>query len=117
MTQVVTKTVTTKITKSAVIAWYHDPTQKVDDFCSQYQLPNGKAVTKKHLVAILEQCGLNLTERPKKVTIKEKIIYGVELVNDTVAEPVNDLEVLEEVLPELVSMIGDTNEEETLTQA
>lgn len=109
MTQVVTKTVTTKITKSAVLAWYNDPTQKIDDFCSQYQLPNDEAVTKKHLVAILEQCGLNLTERPKKVTIKEKIVYGVELVDDTVAEPVNDLEVLEKVLPELVSIVGDIN--------
>lgn len=110
---VTTKTVTTKITKSAVLAWYNDPTQKIDDFCSQYQLPNGEAVTKKHLVAILEQCGLDLKDRPKKVTIKEKIVYGVELVDDTVAEPVEDL--LEE--EGLISMVADSNEEETLIEA
>lgn len=113
MTQVVTTKVTTKITKSEVLAWFNDPSKKVEDFCSQYQLPNGEPVTKKHLIAILEQCGLDIKQRPKKVTIKEKIVYGVELVDDTVAEPVEDL--LEE--EGLISMVADSNEEETLIEA
>ena len=93
-----TKTVTTKITKSAVLAWYNDPSKKVDDFCSQYQLPNGEPVTKKHLIAILEQCGLDLKQRPKKVTIKEKVVYTVELVDDIV-EPVDTVEEAHTVEP------------------
>ena len=73
------KTIATPVKKSDVVNWFNDPTKKESDFLTSYVTSDGKQMKKADLKVLVERCGLNWDDRPKKV----KEVFTFELVDDT----------------------------------
>ena len=83
MSQVQVTTVTTKVTKKALVDFFHNPEIKVKDFLSQFTLGDGRKMSKSDLIKLLEQIGLNFEDRPTKT----KTVYTFEIVDDEEVNP------------------------------